>query len=152
MSMPRRSKLVYTIKTQRRFLGFLFVMNFLSMSFQVEGSSEYIFYFKIVIQVLLFISLIIEYELKIEDSYLTYRISLFRINFYKKRITPKEIKRIKFVRVGWLSKGAIIQVEKGFNIRVTHFAPKTVIAELLDFAHEHDISMLKTRDFAILEK
>ena len=59
---------------------------------------------------------------------------------------------MKFVRVGWLSKGAIIQLEKGFNIRVTHYTPKTVIAELLDFADKEEIPILKTRDFVILEK
>ena len=144
--------MVYTVKTQRSILAFLFVLNVVTMSFESEDSSNYIFYLQIVLQIFIVIGLFIEYELKLDDDHLTYRMSLFRINFYKKRITPKQIKQIKFVRVGWLSKGAIIKVEKGFNIRVTHYTPKTVIAELLNFANKNEISILKTRDFVILEK
>lgn len=144
--------MVYTVKTQRSILAFLLAMNTVSMSFESEGTSKYIFYFQFALQIFILIGLFIKYELKIDTGYLTYQMSLFSIKFYKKRITPKQIKRMKFVRVGWLSKGAIVQVEKGINIRVTHYTPKTVIAELLDFAHKHDVAILKTRDFLILEK
>jgi len=144
--------MVYTVKTQRRILACLFVLNIVNMSFESEGSSKYLFYFQIVLQIFILIGLFLDYKLKIDDGFLTYQISLFRVNLYKKRIAPEQIKRMKFVRVGWLSKGAIIQLEKGFNIRVTHYTPKTIIAELLDFADKEEIPVLKTRDFVILEK
>ena len=144
--------MIYTVKTQRRILKFLLVLNTVSMLFESEGASKYIFYFQCALQMVILIGLFIKYELKIDDGYLTYQMSLFGNEFYKKRITPQYIKRIKFVRVGWLSKGAIVQMEKGINIRVTHFTPKTVVTELLDFAHKHEITIFKTRDFVILEK
>ena len=144
--------MVYTVKTQRGILACLFALNIVNMSFESEGSSKYLFYFQIVLQIFILIGLFLDYKLKIDDSFLTYQISLFRVSLYKKRIAPEQIKRMKFVRVGWLSKGAIIQLEKGFNIRVTHYTPKTIIVELLDFADKEEIPVLKTRDFVILEK
>ncbi|MBD3107492.1 hypothetical protein IEO70_03865 [Bacillus sp. AGMB 02131] len=144
--------MIYTIKTQRGILTFLFALNSASLLFESEGASQYIFYLQCAIQIVILIGLIIKYELKIDDGYLSYRMSLFGMEFYKKRITPQQIKQMKFVRVGWLSKGAIVQMEKGFNIRVTHFSPETVVAELLDFAHKHEVPIFKTRDFVILEK
>ena len=73
--------MVYTVKTRRSILAFLFAFNIVNISFESEGSSKYLFYF-----------------------------------------------------------------------RVTHYTPKTIIAELLDFADKEEIPVLKTRDFVILEK
>ena len=78
--------MVYTVKTQRSILAFLFVLNVVTLSFESEDSSNYIFYLQIVLQIFIVIGLFIEYELKINDDYLTYQVSLFRINFYKKTI------------------------------------------------------------------
>jgi hypothetical protein len=59
---------------------------------------------------------------------------------------------MKFKRVGWATKVAIIQVEKGLNIRVVNFVPKNVFVVLIDFANKHDISISKTKYYLILEK
>ena len=73
--------MVYTVKTQRSILAFLFVLNVVTLSFESEDSSNYIFYLQIVLQIFIVIGLFIEYELKINDDYLTYRMSLFKNQF-----------------------------------------------------------------------
>jgi hypothetical protein len=59
---------------------------------------------------------------------------------------------MKIKRIGWNTKGAIIQVKKGFNIRVVNFTPNNVFFNLIDFANENGISISKTKDYLILEK
>jgi hypothetical protein len=58
---------------------------------------------------------------------------------YKKEVSPNQVIRIKFKRFGWMTKGAIIQVKKGINIRVVHFSPDYLFADLIDFAKANSI-------------
>ena len=78
--------MVYTVKTRRSILAFLVAFNIVNMSFESEGSSKYLFYFQIVLQIFILIGLFLDYKLKIDDSFLTYQISLFRVNLSKKRM------------------------------------------------------------------
>jgi hypothetical protein len=51
-----------------------------------------------------------------------------------------------------MTKGAIIQLKKGINIRVVHFSPDYLFADLIDFANDHSISITKTKDYRVIEK
>ena len=81
-----------------------------------------------------------------------YQIFFFTVPIYKKVLFPNQIIHIKFKRLGWTKKGAIIQVKKGFNIRIVNFVPKNVLTDLIDFANKNDISITKTKDYLILDK
>ncbi len=109
-------------------------------------------YFQIGLIVFILLSLFIQFKFKIDDGYLVYQILFLAMPIYKKEVSPNQIIRIKFKRLGWMTKGAIIQVKKGFNIRVVHFSPDNIFVDLIDFANENSISISKTKDYRILEK
>jgi hypothetical protein len=95
---------------------------------------------------------IIQFEFKIDGGYLVYQIFFITMPIYKKEVSPNQIIRIKFKRFGWMTKGAIIQVKKGINIRVVHLSPDYLFADLIDFANANSISITKTKDYRMIEK
>ncbi|MUK87814.1 hypothetical protein GMD78_05285 [Ornithinibacillus sp. L9] len=94
----------------------------------------------------------IRFKFKIMDEQLVYEILYFSKSIIKKEIYPSQIIQLKFIRVGWAKKAAIIEIDKGINIRLAVLEPPTAYEHLLKFAEKHDISILKTRDYLILEK
>lgn len=142
--------MVYNAKTQRGILGFFLVITATSIS--IEDFSNRLLYFQVGLIVFILLSLFIQFKFKIDDGYLVYQILFLSMPIYKKEVSPNQINRIKFKRLGWMTKGAIIQVKKGFNIRVVHFSPDNIFVNLIDFANENSISISKTKDYRILEK
>ncbi|WP_066254348.1 hypothetical protein [Neobacillus drentensis] len=142
--------MVYNAKTQRGILGFFLVITATSIS--IKDFSNGMLYFQIGLIVFILLSLFIQFKFKIDDGYLVYQILFLAMPIYKKEVSPNQIIRIKFKRLGWMTKGAIIQVKKGFNIRVVHFSPDNIFVDLIDFANENSISISKTKDYRILEK
>lgn len=109
-------------------------------------------YFQIVVLVLILVSFLIQFKFEINDGYLTYQILFLVMPLYKKVIYPNQINQMKFKRIGWTNKGAIVQVKKGFNIHVVNFKPNNIFIDLIDFANKNSISFFKTKDYLILEK
>lgn len=94
----------------------------------------------------------IQYSLKIEEDHLTYTVTLLNLSIYQKNSIPSNIKRIIYKRVGWKTKLAVIQLEKGLPIRVALFTPNTIHEDLLDFCIKNHVEIKKTKDYLILEK
>ncbi len=118
----------------------------------MKGIPEWLIYLQMVLVICIIGSLFIKYIFEIKEGYLTYQIIFFGWPLYKKVIDPNQINGIKFKRVGWASKCAVIQVRKGINIRIFHFAPENVYIDLLDFAYKNDISIAKSKDYLLLER
>jgi hypothetical protein len=142
--------MVYRAKTQRGILGFFLIIT--ATSILIKDFSNAWIYFQIGVIVFILLSFFIEFRLKIDNGYLVYQLFFLTIPIFKKVVSPNEIIRMKFIRVGWMSKGAIIQVKKGFNIRVIHFYPDNLLVDLIDFANKNNIYITKTKDYRILEK
>lgn len=106
----------------------------------------------VIIISIIIIVLCMHYEFQIENNRLTYRILLLKTPIYTKEVVPEDIREIKFIRVDWAKKSAIVRMKKGFNIRVILFHPDSVYKELEQYAKEHNVSIHKTRDYQILEK
>lgn len=141
--------MVYNAKTQRVALGFLLALIILLII--NNNFSKGLLYVQIALAVFVFITIFIQYKFKIVDGHLIYQIFFLTMPIYKKVTYPNDIIQMKFKRVGWATKGVIIQVRKGFNIRVVNFVPNNVFIELIDFANEYGITISKTRDYLILE-
>ena len=94
----------------------------------------------------------IRFRFKIIDDHLVYEILYFNKSILRKNIYPNQIVQIKFIRVGWAKKGAIIKVNKGFNFRLTILQPQTPYDDLIKFSNKYDITVLKTKDYILLEK
>ncbi|MCL6572923.1 MAG: diguanylate cyclase [Bacillus sp. (in: Bacteria)] len=141
--------MVYNGRTKKRFLGTLFAISVVSNTI---FSSEGFLYFQILLTLLILVTIFIQFKFKIDDGYLTYQILIMKMPIYQKVVYPNQIIALKFKRVGWANKVAIIQVEKGLNIRLVNFVPQNVFVALIDFANKYDISISKTKDYLILEK
>ena len=94
----------------------------------------------------------IRFRFKMMDDHLVYQILYFKKSILRKNIYPNQIVQIKYIRVGWAKKGAIIKVNKGLNFRLTILKPQTAYDDLLKFSNKHDITVLKTKDYILLEK
>ncbi|WDW10569.1 diguanylate cyclase [Priestia aryabhattai] len=94
-----------------------------------------------------FFALFLRYEFEIEKDTLAYRTYILKLKVYEKTVKPKDIKKIVFKRLSWKAKLAVVQVEKGWNMRITLFSPPNVFKELETFAHEYDVDIQKTADY-----
>ena len=142
--------LVYTAKNQKEVLWSLLLLFILVIS--INDFSKRLLFFALLFSIIILGLLLIKYQFEINEDYLTYQILFFRLPIYKTRIPPNEIIQIRFKRIGWSTKGAIIRVHKGFNIRIVSFAPDNVFTDLFDFAFRNDVPYFKTKDYCILEK
>ena len=142
--------MVYKANTQRGILVFLLLITATSIS--IKDYSNGLLYFQFGLIVFILLSLFIQFKFKIDDGYLVYQILIISLPIYKKEVSPNQITLIKFKRLGWNTRGAIIQVKKGFNIRVVHFSPNNIFIDLIDFANENSILISKTKDYQILER
>ena len=142
--------MVYTAKNQKEVLWSLLLLSILIIS--INDFSRWSLFITFIFSIVILGLFFIKYKFEINEDYLTYQILFFRLPFYKKSIPPNEIIQIRFTRVGWSTKGAIIRVHKGFNIRIVNFVPDNVFKDLLDFASRNGIPHCKTKDYCILEK
>jgi hypothetical protein len=91
-------------------------------------------------------------QLTITSDQLEYKIKLFKFTIYHKILTPDKIKKIKFGRIGWTTKNAVVKVKRGFNFGVAYFYSEQLIRELEEFALANHIEIQKTRDYQLLER
>ena len=142
--------LVYRAKTQRALLGWLLIV--MIWTVLINDLSNWLRFIQVIFTLIIFSSLFINFTFEIKEGYLIYQVLFFNVPLYKKSIYPNQIRQIKFKRVSWYSKGAIIQVKKGINIRIVNFVPNDVFKDLIDYANKNDISYSKTKDYFNLEK
>lgn len=107
-----------------------------------------LFFFSIVFCI---VSLLLRYELLIEDEEMIYKIIIFNKVLYTKHLYSREIQQIKFKRYGWATAGATIVI-KGLNLRIISFEPKEVLLHLELFANVNNLKLVKTKDYLNLKK
>ncbi|MFC4022356.1 hypothetical protein ACFOUV_00830 [Oceanobacillus longus] len=104
--------------------------------------------------ILLLVILLASFRFKfiIHPDHLVYQILLFNKSVIKREIYPEQINQVKFMRVGWAKKAAIIKVNKGINIRLAVLEPQKAYDHLIEYAEIHDITIFKSKDYLILER
>ncbi|MGE7667688.1 hypothetical protein ACQKMN_18495 [Ureibacillus composti] len=146
-------RLVYQGKTQPGYLYFLAMVLLLTISnIKLDGYDDKYLYIQFAVFIFTLFTVCFRFKFTINEKNLSYQIELFKFQIYQKEIVINEIKQIKFTRVGWAKKGAIVKVTKGFNIRIFDFEPNHVYTDLLEFANNNSITIFKTKDYLILEK
>jgi len=95
---------------------------------------------------------LIRFRFNIHEEDLVYEILIFNKSIVKQRIFPKDIIQMKFTRVGWAKKAVKIKVNKGIDVRLAVLEPPIAYDHLIDFAKKHDITIVKTKDYLILER
>lgn len=95
---------------------------------------------------------LIRFRFNIHAEHLVYEILIYNKSIVKQRISPEDISQLKFTRVGWAKKAAKINVNKGINVRLAVLEPPKAYDHLIEFAKKHDITIVKTKDYLILER
>ena len=95
---------------------------------------------------------LIRFRFNIHDEHLVYEILIYNKSIVKQRIPPKDISQLKFTRAGWAKKAAKIKVNKGINVRLAVLEPPKAYDHLIEFAKKHDVTIVKTKDYLILER
>ncbi|MGP4108569.1 diguanylate cyclase [Virgibacillus sp. L01] len=135
--------MTYKAKTQYVSGTILFLMALTFIAFNI-----YYLFFLLLIFLLNFMSS----QLTIDDEKITYKTYIFAVPIYKKEVAPVRITELKLKRVSWAKKCAVIKVIKGLNIRVINFHPETIYQDLIRYAKDNDVKVIKTKDYKILEK
>lgn len=145
---------MYHAKVQQWSVGFIFLLmvGLLLTTIYVGNYSKGSLIFQTSATVFTFLSFFLRYRLEINEEVITWQSRIFSIPLYKRVIVPERIKKIKYKRVGWATKSAVIQVRRGINIPILKFNPSSVYMDLIDFAQKHSIEVTKTKDYLILEK
>lgn len=143
-------KLTYTAKTQRVLLFTLFLFVALLFSTTTGGYSQMIYLIPILLFLLVAIS--INYRFKITNRILTFQVRIFNLIVYSSEVSHEQIKRIKFKRIGWSKRSAVVQNNKGFNFRIVDFNPQSIFDDLIGYANDYKVPITKTKDFITLEK
>jgi len=146
------TKLNYTATVQSEQLIVLFVFFVFNSTVTVEGLEVEVLIIRIIVLALIILLASLRFKFYIEENILTYEIFLFTFLLYKRRVSPDEIKQVKFIRTGWAKKGAIIKLKKGLSLRIVNFEPTNVCPDLNAFTDKHSISSLKTNDYILLDK
>lgn len=97
-------------------------------------------------------AIVAKYQLFIEQDRLLYLNILWNLQVYKGDLTVDQIVDIKFKKVGWGFRGAVIRTTKGLNIRIHNFKPVSAYTTLEEFAAQHHIPINKTEHYKILER
>lgn len=144
------SEIEYKATTQREVI-ILFI--FLTLLILTQGWA-YIWLRALCLFMLVFhlAALFINYSFLIKDNQVIYTILFLNYPIYKKQVNPSHIKKVVFKRTNWTTKLAVIQLHKGFSVRICYFKPASIFHELMTFCETHHIQYEKTRDYAILEK
>ena len=140
----------YIIRPQRfptfLLIGYVTLLNILS---DINVGSRVLY---VLIVLLATVLLFISFKFSIHNDQLVYEILLFKKPIVIKRIYPEEIKYLKFIRVGWAKKAAIIKMKKGINIRLALLEPPKAYDHLIEFAETHEVAIVKSKDYLILER
>lgn len=127
-------------------IGYVTLLNILT---DIHGGSRFLYVLIILVASIL---LLISFKFSIHKGHLVYEIVIINKSIVSKRIYPEDINYMKFIRVGWAKKAAIIKVKKGFNIRLAILEPPTAYDHLIEFAETHEVAIVKTKDYLILER
>lgn len=147
----KESNLNYTAIVPSAPLLVLTIIMVLNTTITVEGLEKEAIFLRIIVLVVLIALAFLKFKFYIEENNLTYEITFFTIPLYKRRLFPYEIESVKFIRSGWAGKGAIIKVNKGFNIRILYFKPLNVCSNLNTFTDKHEIATSKSKDYVLLD-
>ncbi|WP_226677801.1 hypothetical protein [Mesobacillus jeotgali] len=109
-------------------------------------------FFQLLIPIALVLIIYLRFHLTLTSHQFEYKITISNITIYRKIFTSENIKKIKFRRIGWTTKNAVVKVRGGFNFSVAYFNSEQLIRELEEFALANHIEIQKTRDYQLLEK
>jgi len=91
-------------------------------------------------------------ELTIEGEKLQFTVSLFGRVIYKRTIHPNAILLMKFRREDWAQKAITIKMKKGPALRFSNVNRDEFFADMICYARQYEIPILKTNDYKIIER
>lgn len=112
--------------------------------------------FNKVVQILIILAfgivMLLQFHLTVQTSHLEYKMTIYKFTIYRIILNSEKIKKIKFGRIGWTTKNAVLKVKGSFNFGVAYFNNEKLVQELEQFAYSNSIEIQKTKDYILLEK
>lgn len=147
--------MVYKATTQRNMLLILLMIAILMLIINIgiyNGEYQGQTFILIFLSIFCFFGLFTNYEFEIKEDELNYKTLLFEYTIFHKKVNSADIHQITFKRVGWATKGAIIRLHRGINMRIIQFEPNDVMSHLETFTLSNDVTVIKSKDYLVLEK
>ncbi|WP_082233055.1 hypothetical protein [Halobacillus massiliensis] len=88
----------------------------------------------------------------INRDYLVHQTFLFKWPILRRTVYPEQVQSIKFVRIGWAQKAAVIKMKNSRNIRLGVLARTEGYDHLVRFGEGNNINVIKTKDYLTLER
>ncbi|MFF2753041.1 hypothetical protein ACFVR1_04685 [Psychrobacillus sp. NPDC058041] len=143
--------MVYKATSQRNILLILLTIAILMLIINI-GEYHVQKYISILLSIFCFVGLFTTYEFEIKEDELNYKTLLFVFTVFQKKLYSADIYHVTFKRVGWATKGAIIRLHRGINIRIIQFNHKDVMSQLETFSLNNNVPVIKSKDYLVLEK
>ncbi|MCM3359301.1 hypothetical protein [Psychrobacillus sp. MER TA 171] len=89
----------------------------------------------------------IKYQFVINDHNLSFIVSLFGLDFSKRKVNKENIKLIEFKRIGWHQKSVFVRLKKGFTWKVFRFQPDNFVEYLESFATNNSIKIKRHKNY-----
>ena len=102
--------------------------------------------------IIVIIMALLRYNVTIADTKIQVVTSLFSIQLTDRTYYARNMRKMKFKRVGWQSQAAIIQMDYAITFRLPHHSPAEAYEVLEQFATANNIQVYKTKDYKVVEK
>lgn len=102
--------------------------------------------------VALFIALFINYHITIsdEDNLIIYKLTLFTLQLYEKKIQYPSIRAIHFKCVNLGDKAATIKYSKRSSLSISAFKPDTIYETLERLCAEQEIQTIRSKEYNMI--
>lgn len=137
--------MLYLVRTQKMLILVLFIMQLNLYNLFIHNDEaalwmNILFYLCIGITLLLFIT---SFKFKIEETQLSYELTILGFTWFTKRIPISNIERIEMKEVP--DNRIAVHLKKGISFVVNDFKMKHIDDELADFSARHAIEFKDTR-------
>lgn len=126
--------MVYYAKEGKGFWLVLFVLVILNMIL----FNERIAYSSYFLLLFIILAMFLNYEFKIAEDKLEYRIKLFRLTLKKRTVTPHDIKEMIFIEFS-KEPHVLIKFHRGWRWRLVKFSPETFHKDVYDYAEKYGV-------------
>lgn len=144
--------MTYRAKTISGTPIYLFLYIFLTLTISLKPLSWPILIGTICFGLVMITIDLLPYDVIIEDTKIRVITSLFSFHLTDRSYYARNMRKIKFKRVGWQSQGAIIHMDYGITLRLPYYLPSEAYEVLEQFATANNIQVHKTKDYKIIEK
>ena len=133
--------MTFRAKTNPDMPSIVFLYLLINLTFSLQPFSWPLLIVIIGFGFILLIIALLRYNVTIEDTKIQVVTSLFSFQLTDRTYYARNMRKIKFKRVGWQSQGAIIYMDYGITLRLPHYLPQEAYEVLNHFSTTNNIQI-----------